>query len=235
MNGRIHSFQSMGAVDGPGLRYVVFMQGCNLRCVYCHNPDTWNLLRGKEYSTDEVVKKILNCRSYFGKEGGVTVSGGEPLLQWEFTASLFERLKQEGIHTALDTSGTGNLQGAKEVLRFTDLVLCDLKFSTKEEYCRYCKADMIEVLNFMKLTEQMDIPLWVRHVIVPGLNNSTEAIKSIAATAGLFTNLKRLELLPFKKLCVSKYEALGIPFPCSDYDECSSSEIDDFLSVLGSD
>ncbi|MDD4564152.1 MAG: pyruvate formate-lyase-activating protein [Eubacteriales bacterium] len=231
MKGRIHSFQSMGAADGPGVRFVIFMQGCNLRCAYCHNPDTWSLT-GEEYSLLDVMKRILKFRPYFGKEGGVTVSGGEPLLQWEFVAALFKRLKEEGIHTALDTSGTGNLKGAKEVLKFTDLVICDLKFSAEEEYFRYCRADMTEVLNFIKLTEEMQIPLWVRHVVVPGLNDSPADLQKIVKIARLFSNFKRLELLPFRKLCNSKYEALGIPFPFAGYEECPDSKIDELNQLI---
>jgi pyruvate formate lyase activating enzyme len=211
MRGRINSFQSMGAVDGPGIRFVVFMQGCPLRCIYCHNPETWSL-GGEEYSVDDVVRKILRYRPYFGEEGGVTVSGGEPLLQWEFVTELFRRLKAEGIHTALDTSGTGSLDGAAELLSYTDLVLCDLKFSSEEDYREYCSGSLEEVLSFLKLTEQMRIPLWIRHVVVPGLTDSESSISRIMEMSEAHSNLCKLERLPLKKLCISKYEALGIPF-----------------------
>ncbi len=211
MKGSINSFQSMGAVDGPGIRFVVFMQGCPLRCIYCHNPETWSL-RGEEYSVDDVVRKILRYRPYFGEEGGVTVSGGEPLLQWEFVTELFQRLKAEGIHTALDTSGTGSLDGAAELLAYTDLVLCDLKFSTEEEYREYCRGSLAQVLSFLKLTEQMRIPLWIRHVVVPGLTDGAPSISRITEMAEEHANLCKFERLPFEKLCISKYEALGIPF-----------------------
>lgn len=215
MKGRINSFQSMGAVDGPGIRFVVFMQGCPLRCVYCHNPETWSL-EGEEYSVEDVLQKILRCRPYFGEDGGVTVSGGEPLLQWEFVTALFRRLKAEGIHTALDTSGTGSLDGAAELLADTDLVLCDLKFSSEEEYRQYCGGSLEQVLSFLKLTEQMQIPLWIRHVVVPGLTDDEKRISRVMEMAGAYSNLHNFERLPFKELCISKYEALGIPFPLAD-------------------
>ena len=218
MKGRINSFQSMGAVDGPGIRFVVFMQGCPLRCVYCHNPETWSL-EGEEYSVDDVVRKILRCRPYFGEEGGVTVSGGEPLLQWEFVTELFQRLKAEGIHTALDTSGIGSLDGAAELLTYTDLVLCDLKFASEEDYRQYCNGSLTSVLSFLKLTEQMQIPLWIRHVVVPGLTDGEASLSRIMEMAEGHTNLIKLERLPFKNLCISKYEALGIPFPLADREE----------------
>lgn len=215
MKGRINSFQSMGAVDGPGIRFVVFMQGCPLRCIYCHNPETWSL-EGEEYSVDDVIRKILRCRPYFGEDGGVTVSGGEPLLQWEFVTELFRRLKAEGIHTALDTSGTGSLDGAAELLNYTDLVLCDLKFSSEEEYREYCGGSLEQVLSFLKLTEQMRIPLWIRHVVVPGLTDDETSICRVMEMAKAHSNLHKFERLSFKKLCISKYEALGIPFPLAD-------------------
>lgn len=214
--GRINSFQSMGAVDGPGIRYVVFMQGCPLRCIYCHNPETWSL-EGQEYSVDEVFQRIKRYKPYFGEDGGVTVSGGEPLLQWEFVTELFRKLKEEGIHTALDTSGIGNLAGARKILEHTDLVLCDLKFRTEEDYRKYCKGSLEKALAFLKLTEQLQIPLWIRHVVVPGLTDSKESLLQIEKMAKQFSNFKKLELLPFKKLCISKYEALGIPFPLADH------------------
>ena len=219
MKGIVHSFQSMGAVDGPGIRFVVFLQGCPLRCVYCHNPDTWKIA-GEEYSVDEVCEKIRRCQPYFGEEGGVTVSGGEPLLQWEFVSELFRKLRQMGIPTALDTSGIGNLAAAPQVLKYTDMVLCDLKFTTEEEYQEYCGGDLREVLMFLKLTEQMDVPLWLRHVVVPELGDCRARAAEAVRIAGEFTNLRRIEFLPFRKLCVSKYEAMEIPFPLAEYSEC---------------
>ncbi len=232
MKGRINSFQSMGAVDGPGIRYVIFMQGCPLRCVYCHNPDTWSM-EGREYCVDEVCQRVLRYRSYFGAEGGVTVSGGEPLLQWEFVAELFHGLRNEGIHTALDTSGIGNPDGTRVVLKETELVLCDLKFSTEADYSNYCKGDMKQVLSFLKLTEELQIPLWIRHVVVPGLTDSKERVLQIAEMTKQFSNLEKLELLPFKKLCSVKYDNLGIPFPLADCEECSDTMIGKLYQEIG--
>lgn len=218
--GKISQFQSMGTLDGPGVRYVVFMQGCTLRCVYCHNPETWSL-EGEAYTVEQVMEKILRCKSYITKNGGVTVSGGEPLLQWEFVKELFLRLRQEGIHTALDTAGIGDLSGAKELLEYTDLVICDLKFNNKEDYLKYAKGDMEQVIGFLNLTREKNIPLWIRHVVVPGLTKSEEYIKEITNIANSFKNLEKLELLPFRKLCVPKYEAMGIEFPLIDTEECN--------------
>lgn len=236
MDGVIHSFQSMGAVDGPGLRYLVFLQGCPLRCVYCHNPDTWafDAPSALRVPAEQVVKQALRYRTYFKNSGGVTVSGGEALCQWEFVAELFERLHAEGIHTALDTSGIGgglagdgSLRdcGARRVLEHTDLVICDIKFPTEELYREKCRGRLSEVLSFLKLTEEMGIPLWVRHVVVPGLTDGEENVRKVKELAKQFKNLEKIELLPFRKLCMAKYEELGIEFPLKDTEECTEGKI----------
>lgn len=231
MKGRIHSFQSLGAVDGPGVRFVVFMQGCTLRCAYCHNPDTWNT-DGNEYSSQEVFNKILRYKPYFAQNGGVTVSGGEPLLQWEFVSELFSLLKAAGINTALDTAGIGDFEGTRKVLLHTDLVLCDIKFSNKEDYKTYTGGDMDTVTAFLKLTEQMHIPLWVRHVVVPGLTDSEESVLKIAAIASQFSNLERIELLPFRKMCVTKYDAMDLPFRLRETPECTEETVKELYRKL---
>lgn len=216
--GRINQFQSLGAVDGPGLRYVVFMQGCPLRCVYCHNPETWEPGGGGSYTVDQVMEKILRCKAYI-RSGGVTVSGGEPLLQAPFVTELFARLRQEGLHTALDTSGIGDMAGAEALLSVTDLVLCDLKFTTAADYLRYTGGRLDQVLDFLALTEKKQIPLWIRHVVVPGLTADPSYTEEIRRMAARYSNLEMLDLLPFQKLCAGKYEALGIPFPLADTPE----------------
>lgn len=215
----------MGAVDGPGLRCVVFMQGCDLRCIYCHNPETWDRAGGKEIGVEELVAKIDRYRSYIHKDGGVTVSGGEALMQWQFVAELFRQLKGMGYHTALDTSGVGDLQGAKEVLRYTDLVIADVKFTKARDFRRYCHGDIGEVFDFLALTANMQIPLWIRQVIVPGINDTKENILALGEAVSRYPNLEKVELLPFRKLCESKYEALGIPFLLRDTPECADETI----------
>jgi len=232
VTGRVHSFQSMGAVDGPGLRYVVFLQGCPLRCVYCHNPDSWDPAGGIDYSPEEVVRRVLRYRSYFGREGGVTVTGGEPLLQPQFTAELFRQLREQGIHTALDTSGMGDLEAARQVLAHTDLVLADLKFPTQEQYRAYTGGSLSQVRRFLELTAQLDIPLWIRHVVVPGLTDGEKSIAQIGAMAKSCPNLKKIELLPFRKLCLEKYQAMGIPFPLADTPEMGEAETRRLAGIL---
>lgn len=229
--GRVHSFQSMGAVDGPGLRCVVFMQGCPLRCVYCHNPDTHSFDGGDEYTPEEMLQKILRFKSYI-KNGGVTVSGGEPLMQAEFVKELFYLLRENGIHTALDTSGICNLEEAKELLSVTDLVLLDVKFLDAESYNKYCKGDFEQVLSFLKLTKDMGTPLWIRQVIVPGINDTEGNITALVEFLQGYENVKKIELLPFRKLCVPKYENLGIPFPLADIPEMPQREIDELYKLV---
>ena len=222
--GRVHSFQSMGAVDGPGLRCVVFLQGCPLRCVYCHNPDTWEFGAGQSVTPQEMVKKILRFRPYL-KRGGVTVTGGEPLSQPEFVRELFALLRENGIHTALDTSGAGGRKRARAVLEVTDLVLADVKFLTDEEYRRYCGADFSQIREFLSLTREMEKPLWIRQVIVPGLNDDPRRMKRLADLLREYPNVERIELLPFRRLCLEKYEALGIPFALADTPEMDGERL----------
>lgn len=231
MKGRVHSFQSLGAVDGPGLRYVVFLQGCTLRCAYCHNPDTWGA-GGEEYGVDEILARVERCRPYFSNGGGVTVSGGEPLLQWRFVAELFSRLRREGIRTALDTAGVGDPEGKREVLKYTDLVICDLKAATEEGYRSLCGGSLFEVSEFLALTETSGVPLWVRHVVVPGLTDGGEEVKAVAKMASKYKNLERLELLPFRKLCAAKYGALGLEFPFAGRPECPECAIEGLYKLL---
>ncbi len=225
MKGRVSGFQSMGAVDGPGLRCVVFMQGCPLRCAYCHNPETRPLSGGTECGTDELLRKIERLRPYI-KNGGVTVSGGEPLAQPEFTAALLAALRASGFHTALDTSGCrGADEAAAAVLRHTDLVICDVKFTSEELFRKYCGGELGRTLDFLSLTAELRVPLWVRQVIVPGLNDAPEDAASLARLAGSFPNLEKIELLPFRKLCLPKYEKLGLEFPLAAVPECSSEKL----------
>lgn len=221
MKGRIHSFQSLACSDGPGVRFGVFLQGCPNRCVYCHNPDTLPFDGGEEYSSDEVAEKVLRYRPYFGRDGGVTVSGGEPLCQWEFVFELFEKLKRYGIGTALDTSGVGaSPEEQKKLLTVTDTVLCDLKFPTEEKCRKYCGFSLKKTLDFLAVAEESGVPVLIRHVVVPGLTDSEESVLEIKKLAQSFSNITGVELLPFCKLCTQKYRELGLPFLLESTPEC---------------
>ncbi len=231
MPGFVHSFQSMGAVDGPGLRYVVFLQGCSARCVYCHNPDTWAFSGGTAYEPSDVLRKILRYRPYL-KNGGVTVTGGEPLAQPDFVTELFRLCQAEGFHTALDTSGIGSLEGAGRVLAHTDLVLADVKFCTEEGYRQYSEIDFSQVIRFLNLVRDMQRPMWVRHVVVPGLNDTADDIQTLLTFLAGYPNVEKIELLPFRKLCLEKYEALSIPFPLRDTPELSAARLAQLTALL---
>lgn len=230
--GRIHSFQSLGAVDGPGLRYVIFMQGCPYSCPYCHNPDTKSFIGGEEYTADEIVKKVLRYRTYFGNEGGVTVSGGEPLMQCEFVAELFEKLHENGISTALDTAAVKPNEAVKRVLMHTDTVLCDIKYPTEDGYKEYFSSSLSSTLEFLKLCDEMGKNIVIRHVVVPTFTDSDEGIAKIASIASGLKGLKKIELLPFRKMCTEKYDKLGIPFPFAHLPECSGETIKHLYQIF---
>lgn len=233
MTGRIHSIQTMGAVDGPGLRGVVFMQGCPLRCAYCHNPDTWAFEGGQEVTAEELCKKLLRYRTYY-KNGGVTVSGGEPLMQSEFVAELFSLLQKEGLHTALDTSGMASIEAARRVLPHTDLVLCDIKFPTDEMYRAHTSHSIQPMLDFLTEADRAGVSFWVRHVVVPGLTDSDEEVLAVVRIAKQFRGFEKLELLPFKKLCLTKYQAMNLPFPLAAVPECPPARIQELYQLIES-
>lgn len=216
MTGRIHSIQSLGTVDGPGIRCVIFLQGCPLRCICCHNPDTWDFDGGREIDTDTLLDRVLRFRSYFGEKGGVTVSGGEPLMQAPFVAELFRKLKEAGIHTALDSSGILLNDDVRLLLSFTDLVLLDHKFPSEEEYQSKTRGHLADVEAFLAELDRRGIPTWLRRVIIPSHSDSEASVRSLNETAKRFPCVKKVELLPFRNLCREKYAALGIPFPLAD-------------------
>lgn len=217
MTGRVHSFQSLGTLDGPGLRSVVFLQGCPLRCGFCHNPDTWDFSGGEIMEAADVAARVRRYKPYFGAEGGLTVSGGEALAQAGFVAELFERCHRDGIHTCLDTSGCLQAKEEAVLLAHTDLCLLDIKFTTDEEYIRYTGGHLDTVLAFLSRLEAAAVPVWIRQVIVPGLNDTMEQIDRLSALIAPYHNIRRVELLPFHKLCLEKYQAIGIPFPFDRY------------------
>lgn len=219
MNGFIHSFESMGCADGPGVRFIAFFQGCPLRCAYCHNPDTWEP-GGQEYSAKEIVDKALRFLPYFEEDGGITISGGEPMAQSKFLIELLKECKNAGLHTVIDTSCTAGEADWQEILQYTDLVLADLKFATEEQYKAHCGGSLQTVLRFLKATEDAGVDLWIRHVVVPNLTDTD--LQEIIGIATQFKNLKRIELLPFRKLCKEKYENMGIPFPLDDTPSCDA-------------
>lgn len=219
--GYVHSIQTLGALDGPGLRFVVFFQGCNLRCGCCHNPDTWEVPGGTEYSADEIVKKAVRYKNYFGDKGGITISGGEPLLQPEFAMEIFEKCRQEKINTCLDTSGSILTDKVEEILKYTDRVLLDVKYHSDAFYREYVGCSIDEPLKFLSCLNEKNIPTTLRQVIIPGLNDSDENIAFLNQLTSSHPCVDSVELLPFKKICQVKYDSLGIKFKFADFPEPS--------------
>ncbi|MCM1546149.1 MAG: pyruvate formate-lyase-activating protein [Clostridiales bacterium] len=216
MNGNIHSFESFGTVDGPGIRFVVFMQGCPMRCLYCHNPDTWG--RGsKSFTAEEVAQTALKYKSYFTGGGGVTVSGGEPMLQAEFVRGLFAILKTHGVHTALDTSGIlfdpENPHKFDRLLSVTDLVLLDIKHIDENEHKKLTSHSNKSVLAFAKYLSDMGKPMWMRHVLVTGITDSDGYLNRLAEFISTLKTVEKVEVLPYHNMGEVKYKNLGLDYP----------------------
>ena len=225
MIGRVHSFQSLGTVDGPGIRAVVFMQGCPLRCACCHNPDTWDLSQGTEFTIEALMDKIERLRHYFGKNGGVTVSGGEPLLQADFVAELFSACHDRGINTALDTSGCIYNEKVEHLLKLSDLVILDYKYTNSCDYEKYVGMEKEKVDFFLEKLEQMKKDIWIRQVIIPSLNDNDESVLKLFELEKKYSCIKKIELLPFRKLCIEKYSEQGLEFKFKDIPEASGEII----------
>ena len=225
MRGFVNSIQSLGAVDGPGVRYTVFLAGCNLRCGYCHNPDTQTCVGATEYESADILSRALRYREYFGKCGGITLSGGEPLLQARFASEIFCGAKKEGINTCLDTSGSIINCDVLDLLSYTDRVLLDIKFTDNDEYLKYVGTSLSCVIAFLDLLEERKIKTTVRHVIVPTLNDTKKSLFRLKNLTRGYTSIDSFEFLPFKKLCSVKYENLGKPFPFALYREADGDDI----------
>lgn len=213
ITGKIHSVESMGLVDGPGIRVVVFMQGCALRCKFCHNPDTWTPNGGEEFTPEELVKKIERFKPYFERSGGgVTFSGGDPLRQPEFLLETLKLCKAKGINTCLDTSGYG-FGDYDEILKYTDLVLFDIKHFTREGYKNVTLMEIDESLRFLEAMKRNNTKMWIRHVVVPGLTDGEEHLRQLKEVIDTIPNVEKVELLPYHLLGVNKYESLGFKYP----------------------
>lgn len=222
IKGRVHSIQSLGTLDGPGVRFVVFTQGCCLRCKCCHNPDTWSMNNGTVFTPEEIIKKALRCREYFGTEGGITFSGGEPLLQSDFVKETFILCHNEGINTCLDTSGCVLNDSVKSLLEHTDRVLLDFKYTTDELYKENVGCSITAVEDFLSYLDAKKIPTTLRQVIIPTLNDNEENILKLRAVKDKYGCIDKTELLPFRKICQVKYDNMEIPFPFKDIPEPSA-------------
>lgn len=238
MLGRIHSFESFGTVDGPGIRFVVFLQGCPLRCKYCHNPDTWTA-GGNEYTAEEVVERALRYRNYFGDKGGVTVTGGEPLLQIEFVTELFTRLKEKGVHTCVDTSGftfrkddEKCLQAFEKLLPVADLFLLDIKHIDEERCKELTGQSNANTLAFAKYLSERGKAMWIRQVLVPDWTDSEESLQRTRAFIDTLKTVQKVEVLPYHSMGKVKYEKLGIEYPFKDMQTPTKENVQRAKAIL---
>jgi pyruvate formate lyase activating enzyme len=231
--GKIHSIETCGTVDGPGIRFVAFLQGCPLRCQYCHNPDTWDSKKGTEYTPDELVKEIIKYKSYMKfSGGGTTFTGGEPLLQADFVKEAFELCKMNDISTALDTSGFIFNDKVKEVLEYTDIVLLDIKNYDSAVYKTITGVALDNTLTFLDYIREKNIKTWVRYVLVPGLTDNIESITKLANHLKEYPNVSRIELLPFHKMGEYKWEELGYTYALKETKEPSFGLIHEVKAIF---
>lgn len=222
--GRVHSCESFGTLDGPGIRYVVFLQGCPLRCRYCHNPDTWDLQGGTVVSSSDLMKQIESCRNFI-RSGGVTLSGGEPLAQPEFSSDLLSRCRAAGFHTALDTAGSVPLDISQQVIGAADLILLDIK-ALDPELCRELTGQGNEnELSALEYCERSGKPVWIRHVLVPGYTLRMDRLERLASFLMRFHCIQRVELLPYHKMGAFKWNALGLADSFASVPEPSAAEL----------
>ena len=255
----IHSIDSFGSVDGPGVRFVTFLQGCHMRCRYCHNPDTWKLAGNradacpqsgdpasaasgcnyKEMTPSALLKQALRYERYWGKEGGITVSGGEPLLQLDFMTELFRLAKENGVGTVLDTAGQPFTRTEpffsklSSLMENTDLVMLDLKHIDPEKHRALTGHTNENILDFARYLNEIGKPMWVRHVLVPGVTDDEENLRGIRAFLDTLSNVKKVEVLPYHTLGIYKWESLGIPYTLKDVDPPTAESVKRAEEILG--
>lgn len=232
MIGRIHSTESFGAADGPSVRFIVFMQGCHMRCRYCHNPDTWKMDGGDEVTADEILKRALRFKPYWGKDGGITISGGEPLLQIDFVIELFKKAKDLGINTCIDTAGNPFTKEEpffskfEELMKYTDLLLLDLKEINPTRHKDLTGFDNSNIIEMAKYLSEINKPVWIRHVLVPEHSDFDEDLDALGDFIDTLSNVDRVEILPYHTLGKFKWENLGIPYTLESISPPSAERIE---------
>ncbi|PYZ95088.1 pyruvate formate-lyase 1-activating enzyme [Salipaludibacillus keqinensis] len=239
MEGRIHSVETSGMVDGPGIRYVIFTQGCLLRCQYCHNPDSWDRDGGEMRSVSSLVEDIKKYLPYMKhSNGGVTVSGGEPLLQLDFLIELFKECKKIGIHTTIDSSGGCYSTGAdfqikfKELLTYTDLFLVDVKHIDDSKHRKLTGVSNKHILEFAKKLSEEKVPVWIRHVLVPGVSDNEEDLANLSSFISTLSNVNKVEVLPYHKMGVYKWKELGLTYPLEGVESPTEQEVNRAKTLL---
>ena len=239
MKGYIHSLESFGSVDGPGIRFVIFVQGCGMRCEFCHNPDTWNMQKGQEFTSDELLEKAIRYKSYWGDKGGITVSGGEPLLQMDFLTELFRKAKEAGVHTTLDTSGnpytTKEPWHSKwlELMKYTDILLLDIKQIDEAEHIKLTGHSNKNILEMARELSDMKKPVWIRHVLVPKRSDKDEYLDRLHEFILTLHNVERVEVLPYHTLGAYKWKELGMEYPLEGIDPPTAERVENARKRLG--
>lgn len=238
MLGYIHSLESFGTVDGPGVRFVVFFQGCPMRCLYCHNPDTWSPEDGQRMQAEDVLERFERNRMFYST-GGITATGGEPLLQIDFLLELFSKAKERGIHTCLDTSGilfdrkdARMLEKFQRLTGVTDLVMLDIKHMENEAHKKLTGHENTRVFAFADFLERQRVPVWIRHVVVPGITNQREELEALGAYLASLSNVEKLEILPYHALAVPKYENLGMEYPLKGVPQLLKQEAKEAYGIV---
>ena len=239
VQGRVHSIETFGSLDGPGIRFIIFMQGCHMRCQYCHNPNTWNCAGGTLKSADELLTQALRYKAYWGKQGGITVSGGEPLLQLDFLLDLFTKAKAKGISTCIDTAGQPFTRKEpffnkfEQLVAVTDLLLLDMKHIDPEAHRKLTGQPNDNILDLYRYLSDIHKPIWVRQVLVPGLTDHEESLKRTRAFLDTLTNVAKVEILPYHTMGKYKYEKLGIPYPMKEVNPPSPESVELAKHILG--
>ena len=238
MKGYIHQLESFGSVDGPGVRFIIFFAGCPLRCKYCHNPDTWDMMKGKQYTADELLDEAITCREYWGTKGGITVSGGEPLAQIEFLLELFTNAKERGINTCIDTAGgpftrEGEwFEKFKQLMNVTDVLLMDIKHINEEEHIKLTGHTGKNIIEMFRYLDEINKPVWIRHVLVPGITDNDEYLIQTRDFIRTLGNVQRVEVLPYHGLGAMKYKDLGIDYVLKDTNSPTAERVQNARKIL---
>lgn len=238
MKGNIHSTESFGSVDGPGIRFLIFLQGCPMRCQYCHNPDSWSVGQGEQRTADELLDQAARFRPYWGAEGGITVSGGEALMQIDFLIELFEKAHARGINTCLDTSAQPFTRREpffskfERLMKVTDTVLLDIKHIDEAEHRKLTRHTNQNILDCARYLSDISKPVWIRHVLVPGITDNDEYLHQLRAFLDTLTNVERVDVLPYHTLGTFKYEKLAIPYPLADVQPPTAERIANAKQIL---
>ena len=238
MKGYIHQLESFGSVDGPGVRFIIFFAGCPLRCKYCHNPDTWDMMKGKQYTADELLDEAITCREYWGTKGGITVSGGEPLAQIDFLLELFTNAKERGINTCIDTAGgpftrEGEwFEKFKQLMNVTDVLLMDIKHINEEEHIKLTGHTGKNIIEMFRYLDEINKPVWIRHVLVPGITDNDEYLIQTRDFIRTLGNVQRVEVLPYHGLGAMKYKDLGIDYVLKDTNSPTAERVQNAREIL---